>query len=230
MRGLGGRDEFYGGAGNDNFQTGNLASHVVAGEVYDGGADRDSITIEVIGTPRTVDLRDATLTSVEQLLFRSDAGSFIGDLAAQLTVLQAVVSGLDTIGVSGRAAGDSFDAQFFMDEATAVDLSGLSFIGNFGATGTGDTVTIIGDGDDETIAGTSIADVINGNGGNDTIKGGAGADTLDGGAGVDLLTFEDSTSGVNLTATGGTSGDAAGDRSRAMAMTMSCAVSVETTT
>lgn len=192
MRGLGGRDEFYGGAGNDSFATGNLASHVVAGEVYDGGADRDSITIEVIGTPRTVDLRDATLTSVEQLLFRSDSGAFIGDLAAQLTVSQVILSGLDTIGVSGRAAGDSFDAQFFMDDATSVDLSGLTFIGNFGGTGTGDTVTIIGDGQNENVIGTSGVDenvALNGGADVYTIRG--GLDDVDMGGGFDITVHDD---------------------------------------
>ncbi len=196
LRGLGGLDEFYGGEGDDTLFSGNIPAHVVPGEVYDGGAGVDSLVVEnQSSTDFTVDLRGAILSDVERLGFISPSFN-PGFHEAQLTVAQAVLSGLQTIGVDLRAtATDQFNVEFFMDAATAVDLSGITFDGGYG-TSAGDTVTITGDADSETITGTSIRDLIDGGAGDDIIEGGAGddllsdgdgADTVRGGAGDDLF-------------------------------------------
>lgn len=65
----------------------------------------------------------------------------------------------------------------------------------------------------DTIIGLGGNDIIHAGGGNDTIKGGGGADHIDGGAGRDMVSYEDSTVGVEVSLASGKGkfGSAEGD-------------------
>lgn len=65
--------------------------------------------------------------------------------------------------------------------------------------GRGGADTIIGAGGDDILLGGSGNDAIQGLAGNDTIEGGSGADVLNGGSGINTLSYESSSSAVNVT-------------------------------
>jgi Ca2+-binding RTX toxin-like protein len=195
LTGGAGADSMSGGAGSDSFDV-VAASEIVAGEVYNGGADTDTIYYNG-GT--SVDFSAATFNSVEN--FYNNASLTVSMTAAQMNGL----------------SGDIYYGEFILTTAGSVDLagSGLSFnsltlsnLGNsvslVGSTGyiatiTGgsanDTITggdnfantISGGGGNDSITGGSDGESLYGDGGNDTLNGGSGGDILTGGAGADSM-------------------------------------------
>lgn len=107
------------------------------------------------------------------------------DTASYVDATSGVRLSLATGGTGGEAAGDKYFSIENVDGSKFADV----------------------------IAGDSHANRLFGDNGDDTLSGGAGADTLDGGNGHDTASYSDATSGVTLSlATGGTGGDAAGDK------------------
>jgi Ca2+-binding RTX toxin-like protein len=131
-------------------------------------------------------------------------------------------AGLDLLSYAGESAGvtvnlrngtggggdliGDFDTTDTFQQAT----SGLSGFENLDGSNHGDNLT--GDLGVNVIRGLNGNDVINGHDGNDTLVGGAGGDQMTGGQGTDWADYSTAFAGVvaNL-ASGGTSGDAAGD-------------------
>ena len=164
--GFTGIDRLYGGDGDDFLVV--QDGYDEAGETYDGGADTDTLNVRSF-TSATYNFRDDTVSSVEALHYDSSTG---GSVEAQFNADQ--FAGFDAVSADAHS-GQTYRLTLYMDTATILDLSGVSFTG---FNEPGDGVTIIGDVDAETITGSSVADFINGGVGNDTIYGGDGNDTI----------------------------------------------------
>ncbi len=170
-------DAFYGESGNDTIRK--FAGHDAAGEVFDGGADTDTLQIASSGG-NDFDLRDDTVTAIETLHFLK---AFSQDMTIRVTAAQ-MAANFASVTANGHTGPFILDIE--MGASTALDLSGTTFTG---FTATGDGVVITGDGDSETIIGTSL---------DDTITGDAGNDTLDGGGGLDTASYSNATGGVQV--------------------------------
>ena len=208
--GHGGADTVLGGNGNDAFDSG-LFGQIVAGDVYDGGAGIDRLTVIANGAG-TLDFRVATVSNIETLDFASDAGFFTGSKTAQFNADQFIGSGFNSVTVGARDTGNVFGLDLFMTAVTTLDLSTVTFTG---FTELGDQINIFGDASFENITGASnVVNNIDGGIGDDTIQGGTLGDTLNGGGGTgDTLSYAGSSAGVNVNLDNGvvSGGDAAGD-------------------
>jgi Ca2+-binding RTX toxin-like protein len=198
-------DELRGGAGNDKVfgylgvdktygeggfdELGFAAGQFFADEVYDGGADRDRLSVFGDGDD-VFDLRIVTVNDLETLGF---SNSFGGGATVQMSAAQ-FKTGFDTF-TSSAKAGQSTIVEIFMEGEIDLDLSKVTVTG---FDEPGDVVIVRGDGNGNTIAGTVIGDLIEGAAGNDTIEGGAGADTLDGGDDIDTVSYAGSDTGVTV--------------------------------
>lgn len=121
----------------------------------------------------------------------SDAIRFASATAGETLVLQATVTGFETVAIASASGATTGTVALNLD-ASAV-ASGLSLTGNSG---------------DNTIVGTAAADVITANNGNDVIVIAdaahyAAGETLLGGGGTDTIRFTGTTDGQGLTLAGG---------------------------
>jgi Ca2+-binding RTX toxin-like protein len=185
--GGGGGDHLAGGKGNDSLH-GDAGDDVLVvkasdgtdgAETLDGGIDRDTLELDIgNGGDFTFDLRNDTITSIEEI----DVNGDFGNTSVATVVLNAAQfgAGVSTDAVFARIGDVAPALTVFMEGVTNLDLSALNFTAPY-------TVTINGDDDAETITGTTQNDTINGGGGVDTLTGGGGADTLSGGAGDDSV-------------------------------------------
>lgn len=167
-----------GGAGDDAIVV-DRASDILAGEVYDGGADDDTLYLNF---DFDGDLSAATLTGIEEI----NQTYYVHDTRLTAAQLDAVmrVSGVSftlTTGGSVSMAGATLATETIAlaDAHTVLDLSG--------ATATR-LLTVAGGSAGDVVTGTAGADTLLGNGGNDRLAGGDGDDRLDGGTGADRLT------------------------------------------
>lgn len=182
-----GRDSLYGGDQDDRLAI-TLASDIVAGEIYDGGAGSD--TLDGFGVAAAVDLTGVSIAAVENIV------GFAGGLSLTAGQLDAFNGAIDTGQITIGTAGviDLSDADVLTG---AILLSGagntLTLRGGTGPTGgffdgtvTGgvaaDTVTVL-DGGSFGNAGATL----NGGGGNDSLTGSWHNDRLEGGADIDTL-------------------------------------------
>lgn len=175
--GLGG-DVQLGGAGSDFFQ---INQSVIAGDLLDGGEGFDTIQNFFESVTANINLRTATLRSIERLDF---AGNYGANNSISLSAEQA--SGVESVRVFNRDITlTDLAVNVFLEGADSLDLSNLAFQ-NF--TGEDDVVNIIGAAGNETIIGSIVNDVINASGGDDTVIGGLGDDNINGGLGDDTIT------------------------------------------
>ena len=211
--GNGGVDTLRGGDNNDVLLGGTLASTPnLAGTHYDGGDGTDTLQATVEGNG-TLDYRGSTFENLEVLNFASLSGIYQGDISALFYAADFIAGGFNHIN-GYRQDNELFVFELYMDTATSLDISFLTFTGF--DTATSDIIHIRGDGDDETITGSTMGETIEGFDGDDIVEGGAGADILDGGAnnaGGDTLSYLSSSAGVEVNLNLGTAanGDAAGD-------------------
>jgi RTX calcium-binding nonapeptide repeat (4 copies) len=195
--GGGGGDHLAGGKGNDSLH-GDAGDDVLVvkasdgtdgAETLDGGIDRDTLELDIgNGGDFTFDLRNDTITSIEEI----DVNGDFGNTSVATVVLNAdqFGAGVTTDAVFARIGDVAPALTVFMEGVTNLNLSGLTFIATY-------TVTINGDGDSETIIGTSQNDTINGGGGIDTLTGGAGDDQYFVDSADDIVT-EDAGAGTGL--------------------------------
>lgn len=190
-----GFEDLWGGGDKDfddtvlNFQIGFAntvtsapSGSVGSGDMLHGGAGNDTL----IGD----DGRDILEGGTGRDTLVGGAGR---DLADYSRAVSAVTVDLVNGGSRGEATGDSY--------ASVEDVDGSAF----------DDV-ILGDGGSNVLSGRAGNDDLRGRGGDDVLRGGAGADQLDGGAGFDTASYFEAAHGVIVDlATGGTSGEAAGD-------------------
>ena len=184
--GSGGNDFLFGDSGNDSLfgDAGNDTLYGGAGDdVLSGGANNDRL----FGGNGANALDGGT--GFDRAFYTSASG--------------AVRLNLATGGTFGDAAGDTY--------VSIEGVLGSSFSDNI----TGDNLAndLFGNDGNDVLSGADGNDRLFGGGGNDLLSGGAGADLHDGGAGFDSADYRGSTAGVALNmVTGGTGGDAAGDR------------------
>ena len=195
---MGGVDQLYGDAGSDQLELG--AGQVVAGSIFDGGADTDTALLRAHGGVSTLDLRGSSLISLEIFQFEEALGGGAGSFTVQADASQIASSGVSQLTfLHNPGPSGSINFELFLSTATTLDLSGISVSGFTESDG----IAITGDGDGETIIGSSESDHIAGNGGDDVIEGGLGGDVLDGGAGTnDTLSYEHSSGGVTVDLSG----------------------------
>ncbi|MFI0843767.1 calcium-binding protein [Mesorhizobium sp. IMUNJ 23232] len=187
IAGYWGDDFIMGGAGKDTISAAKgddriwiNKGDVVAGEAIDGGDDEDTLVLNAINVPSTIDISALSLFNVEKIelggafgeptTFVMDAGLFWGQ--NEEMIIDGHNSQKDTVVIN---MGATTNANLFL---LNMDLSAFP--------GFEDQVIINGDGDAEKIRGTEWAETINGNGGTDTIHAGNG-DKVFGGAGDDTL-------------------------------------------
>lgn len=142
-----------------------------------------------------------------------DGGGDI-DLASYRNATSGVVVDMVATGNNtGEAAGDQFVAIEGIDGSAFADSLWGDAAGNFFFGNAGDDLIAGRDGNDS-LNGGSGNDWLYGGNGDDLLVGGAGADTLIGEAGFDTASYEEAISAVvvDLIASGGNSGEAAGDR------------------
>lgn len=109
--------------------------------------------------------------------------------------------GIDVLSYA-HAAG-RVTASLLAGSATGSDATGDTFSGFEGVEGSRFRDRLIGDGNANWLNGAAGDDGLRGGGGDDTIVGGLGADTMSGGKGIDTLSYEDATSFVSVSLTGG---------------------------
>ena len=168
-----GTDSVIGGGGDDTV----IADRTTIGDTYDGGAGSDTLSVSAV----LVDVKNALLTSFEQLLFdrnNASASHSISFFANQFGGA-GVSSALQIAG--SFASTDAVDIS--MGGSANFDASGFVISGFSGL----DRIEFFGDNDSESIIGSSAADSMFGNGGSDVLGGGVGNDFLDGGAGADSM-------------------------------------------
>lgn len=182
-----GRDQLYGGDLNDRLVIEN-ASAVLAGEVYDGGLDKDTLDGTAITTAFNLASRGVTLSGLENLL------GFSGGLtisAAQLNSFSPAFGGFidtGTITIADAGVIDISNEYVLTDvinlsaAGNTLSLAAVAGFGHFDGTVNGgagnDTVVILRG---------NLTVVLNGGGGHDRLTGGAGIDSLYGGTGDDSL-------------------------------------------
>jgi VCBS repeat-containing protein len=211
INGFAGNDTLIGGDGNDTLNGGPGVDSMVggngddrfiqdvftgAGERFDGGAGTDTIELRPVPTPSIAlagtvsvhSLQVANISSVERLVFSSDASNVV---QGQMTVAQASTSGLlELVGGGGR------DIMIFIATTNSATtptptLTNWSPVQTNAWEQPGDTVTLV--------AGTAAATTLTaasgyntfqslvGNAGNDTLNGSDNADFLNGAGGANQL-------------------------------------------
>ncbi len=183
LRGGAGLDQMYGEGGNDTFVT-NSTEHV-AGDLYDGGADTDSINVE---SGALVNLRTASLVSIEQLRFVFSGAPGVSAVGLNTSQIGAGLSASATIIGQGLVA-DSLQLTMSSGGALTVQFSYSNWDADdeTNITGTSAQDTITGSAYRDVVLAGSLADTVYGLQGNDALYGQAGFDTLVGAEGADLL-------------------------------------------
>ncbi|MDB5707151.1 MAG: hypothetical protein JWN66_4267, partial [Sphingomonas bacterium] len=183
IHGGAGLDKLY-GEGTDDLLVIDSASDLIAGEVYDGGAGSDTLSLTGGGT---FDLSTVSLVSVERLDNIYGTAVLTTAQLASFTYLSGTISFATTGAVT---LGGSYNNVTFLlnaggntiDASTA--SSGIRVIGSV----VGESIT--GSGYADQLEGGGGIDTINGGGGDDTLRGGAGADIVNGGSGNDVILFD----------------------------------------
>ncbi|WP_152613474.1 calcium-binding protein [Inquilinus limosus] len=187
LRGAAGMDVLRGGAGDDmliiggtDVSTGqSLDGHLdlTAGDVFDGGAGRDTLRVFTGAGP--LDLSVADLTGLEVLEAYSNT---VVLTAAQLDQFLEIHA--NSIALKGSGTVDLSDATLdvlslrLSDNGNTLILSGAGF----------NLPEVQGGAGADVVLGGPLSSEIYGNGGDDDLRGDAGFDQLQGGAGDDRLT------------------------------------------
>lgn len=233
-----GNDTMEGGTGNDILNGGEGADAIDGGDGYDHADYRKAasgVTVNLVtGLGSRGDAEGDTYTSIENVFASAfDDVITVGDENNELSgrdgndILNGG-GGNDILnggaGFDELNGGAGYDTASYEGSGSGVGVNLAT--GGFGGRAGGDTYSSI-----ENVAGSSHADVIIGDGlvnkldgaagnddlqgagGNDTLIGGAGGDMLNGGDGIDTASYDTAAAGVALSlVTGGTAGDADGDR------------------
>lgn len=176
LTGGGWQDSISSGEGNDRLVI-STASDVVAGEIYNGGLDID--TLDGTSVTTAVNLSAVTLTQIENLT------GFSAGLSLTAAQLGGFIGAIST-GALRVSTGGSIHLTPATVVASSITLTGATIINlpDFRS-------VVHGSSSADMISVFSAADntqlVLNGNGGNDTLSAGAGEDILSGGSGNDAL-------------------------------------------
>lgn len=179
---LASNDTASGGTGDDIFRL--FGASGTFNLVIDGGGADTADRVQIFGT---VDVRQATVTSVEGLEDISGAAT------AQIGSDQV---GAGKITIFNSSQPTALAIQVF---GATTDLSTATF----GTWGAEDSVTLFGTSGLDNLKGSSMRDTLSGGASNDTLTGNGGNDTASGGAGNDTLLGNDGNDILN----GGTGRD-----------------------
>ena len=170
LEGMDGADALIGGAGIDTASY----AHANAGVTAD-------INGVIAGTNQAL---GDTFSSIENV-----TGSNFNDFLYGNSLDNVMVGGLGDDYIDGGGGKDT------ASYATATGAVNINMTTNIvtGAAGNDTLVSI------EKVIGSTFVDTITGSSGDDVIDGGAGADIIDGGLGSDTISYENATSGTNLT-------------------------------
>lgn len=202
LNGGAGQDKLYGEAGNDTLK---VADVPVNGEIYDGGADVDTLELTTSGGPQftnfagftnaDVNLRVAQIVGIENLQFGSTAA--VGIWARlnlnQLTGISQLTGGegYDRLtitfgGTSGTFTVPTFTKVGWTETSDVWDTGDVVFF--FGGNGFNYTINasanhtgveyLFGGSGNDTLNGTDGAEILNGGDGINTLKAGGGNDLL----------------------------------------------------
>ncbi len=197
LRGQGDNDQLFGGNGDD------LLSGGLGADSIDGGGGTDTLSYQQAASGVEVRLWSRvgvggeadgdTYNDVEHVL-----GSQFDDYLQGRFGFGETLEGLDGNDLLTGDNGNDILLGGFGDD----DLRGQ-----------GDDDQLFGNNGDDLLNGGTGIDVLNGGNGNDVLIGGAGADVIDGGAGTDTLSYQQSSSGVEvrLWSGVGVGGEAEGD-------------------
>ena len=177
-----GLDTLLGGLGNDTLRVSFTSDISGLAEVFDGGADNDTLDFQSAFAGGAVNITAAQLTNIENLTVQ----------AIDLT-LRAGQLGAFT-GISGTG----FAERLILLGGGTADLTGaqINGIDEFRGSGAADTIILTdvttgqfvdGRVGNDTILGTLAADLLVGGAGADAVSGSDGADTLRGGQGADSV-------------------------------------------
>ena len=159
------QDVMLGQGGNDVFL---LTASQGQGDIFDGGADTDTLRNIQGQTTSFSNVGDANFISIEVL--DGSGGSFNGDGGDNLLDFSAIATAVNVSAINGAIGNDTIvsvaGSAVFIDGGSGMD-------------------SILGNGLGESLDGGADADTLDGSGGNDTLRGGAGADSLVGGLGND---------------------------------------------
>jgi Ca2+-binding RTX toxin-like protein len=219
-----GADTLDGGAGNDSLSGGDGDDVLSVGDGndnVDGGNGFDIVRYSGASGNIVLNLANAafasggamgdTLTSIEGVIGTAFADGITGDNNANLldggAGADIVTGGDGNDTIIGGAGADNLDGGAGLDVASyAAASAGVAIVINQTGTGgdaAGDILTgfenLIGSAFADNLGGDALANLIEGGSGDDTIRGGAGADTLRGGDGVDLVSYDGSTTSVQVT-------------------------------
>lgn len=193
-----------GTAGDDNLM-GTAAGDTIdglAGDDVIDGLGGDDVLIGGAGNDTLIggDGDDILNGGTGADILRGDAGTDTADYRDSSAGIRV---SLTTRGLSGDAAGDTYDS--------IEQVFGTAFIDSIMGS-MGDDLLDGGDGNDA-LSGLDGDDTLLGGNGNDRLFGGLGADTISGGAGIDVVAYSASLVGVtiNLETNVNLGGDAAGD-------------------
>jgi len=197
LEGGAGRDELHGGDGNDNIVISNVTD-LVAGEVMDGGAGTDTLSINTGGG--ALDFTTSTITGFEivggvsfDASLRFNVAQLAGITRFSIVDIHLADSGsltmagvtLDRTNIYLSAAGNTLDLRGVVNAVGGIVNGDAGNDTVFGFINTSNTVQ--GGGGDDQLHGGDSYDFIGGGSGNDRLYGGGGNDSLDGGAGDDVI-------------------------------------------
>ncbi|MFP1631676.1 calcium-binding protein [Zhengella sp. ZM62] len=164
-------------------------------DILHGATEETAVTCEMVGDFGTVEGTGTARGGDDEITGSGGNDDLVGDAGSNSATL---IGGNDTI--RGHGGDDVIygDARSSSGSGSSVDC--------------GNDILYGGDGNDTIYGDVGISGGMV-SGGNDVIQGGAGADALFGGDGYDLLSYVDSTAGVQVSLATNTAagGDAAGD-------------------
>ena len=197
LEGGAGRDELHGGDGNDNFVISNPVD-LVAGEVMDGGAGTDTLSINT--SDAAFDFTTSTITGFEVVAgvsfdtaLRFNVAQLAGITRFSIVDIHLADSGslsmagvtLDRTNIYLSAAGNTLDLRGVVNAVGGIVNGDAGNDTVFGFTNTSNMIQ--GGGGDDQLHGGDSYDFIGGGNGNDRLYGGGGNDSLDGGSGDDVI-------------------------------------------
>ncbi|HTQ14239.1 MAG TPA: calcium-binding protein [Rhizomicrobium sp.] len=171
IRGGGGEDTLTGGAGNDRFD---MASNFDAGDRIDGGAGRNTLSLDGDYYSTGLVLGADTLTNVERIVLADGFGY-------RITTDDANVAAGATLTVDASA------------------LTGVNLLNFNGSNETDGRFDLIGGGGNDVLRGGAGNDVLSGNGGANWFTGGLGADRISSPGAHDRFIYTDVSESTSTT-------------------------------
>lgn len=218
-----GADALYGGNGVDiaDYATSAAAVTVALGSGNGSGGDAQGDMYIGVDAAIGSNLDDTLIGNAIANTFWGGAGNDrIGGAGGNDTIFGGAGAdildggtGIDTLSYAGSAVGVNVDLSVQLGTAHGGEAEGDELSNFENVVGSNGDDHLAGDAFANRLVGGLGADTINGNEGNDGVVGGAGADTMDGGAGIDTLSYDTSTTAieVNLALGFAAGGDATGD-------------------